>query len=204
MKQILRTTIISLVVGSAAAFLVTSSMLKNQQDRSEQDIIKDFYTTETLVHVSPHHIRKAIAKGDDSFILVDLRSQEEYEQEHAIGAINIPAYKDSDTSDYGDVERIVAEFKKLPADKDVIVYCYSMPCMTGRKIGKILADHGVYVKHLGIGWNEWRYHWDLWNHAHEWEQTNVDDYVIAGKDPGKFKAEGEIPEACPIESDLGC
>ncbi len=90
-------------------------------------------------------------KGDMNFILVDLRSQEEYEKEHIIGAISIPAYKDRDTSDYGAVDRIVGEFSKLPKDKDVIVYCYSIPCMTERKIGKMLAERGIYVKLLGVG-----------------------------------------------------
>jgi len=36
--------------------------------------------------------------------------------------------------------------------------------MTGRKIGKMLAEKEIYVKHPNIGWNEWRYYWNLWNH----------------------------------------
>ena len=70
------------------------------------------------------------------------------------------------------------ELRAANPDKDFIVYCYSIPCMTGRKVGKMLVDHDIYVKHLGIGWNEWRYFWTLWNHAHEWNQTNVMDYNI--------------------------
>lgn len=53
--------------------------------------------------------------------------------------------------------------------------------MTGRKVGKMLAKEGIYVKHLGIGWNEWRYDWKSWNHPHEWDITNPMDY-IDGKD----------------------
>jgi hypothetical protein len=74
--------------------------------------------------------------------------------------------------------------------------------MTGRKIGQILAEHGVYVKHLGVGWNEWRYHWELWNHPHEWEQTNVLDFVSSGTDAGTYT--GEIDIAPCIEGRLGC
>ncbi len=80
---------------------------------------------------------------------------------------HIPAYRDPGTPAYYDVDRIVGEFAQLPKDNDIVVYCYSMPCMTGRKIGQLLAHSDIYVKHLSIGWNEWRYHWTLWNHEHE-------------------------------------
>ena len=60
-----------------------------------------------------------------------------------------------------------------------------MPCMSGRKIGKILSDNNIYVKQLGIGWNEWRYDWNNWNHEYEWEITDVNDYIYQGKEPGK-------------------
>ena len=187
------------IVGGVLGNLITAKLATT----SEQDLIKEFYAVETAVHVSPHGLRKHMAKGDRSFILVDLRSQEEYEREHIIGAINIPAYKTPDESAYGDVERIVSELAKLPKDKDLIVYCYSMPCMTGRKIGKMLSERGIYVQHLGIGWNEWRYHWTLWNHEHEWELVKVEDYITQGKEPGQIKT-GLPANACPIEGDFGC
>ncbi len=117
----------------------------------------------------------------------NLRSQEEYEREHIMGAVSIPAYKDPDTSAYGDVRRIVNSFQELKKnnpDKDIIVYCYSMPGMTSRKIGKMLAENDIYVRLLGIGWNEWRYFWNMRNHEHEWDVTNVEDYVSSGKEPG--------------------
>lgn len=144
---------------------------------TKNELIQLFYDTELAVHTSPHSIRKEIQAGNLSVTLVDLRSAQEYKKEHIKGAINIPAYRDPDSPSYYDVERIVTFFQSLPSTKDIVVYCYSTPCMTGRKIGKILADHGIYVKHLGIGWNEWRYHWTLWNHEHEWNITTPDDYI---------------------------
>ncbi len=204
MNKKLPLTVIALAIIFGSVFgALTSLLILNLQVPSEEDLIRDFYLTENAVSVSPHHIRKALDKGDESFILVDLRSQEEYEHEHIVGAINIPAYKNPSTSDYGDVERIVIEFSKLPRDKDIIVYCYSMPCMSGRKIGKILVEHGIYVKHLGIGWNEWRYYWTLWNHEHEWNATDVEDYIASGKEPGTPIIK-ENSTACPIEGDVGC
>ena len=203
MNQVLKTIIISAVIGALFGG-VTVLAIENLQSDAKENLIKEFYDTETAIHVSPHGLRKKMTKGEtEDYILVDLRSAEEYANEHIITAINIPAYKDPDTSAYDDVERILAEFSKLPPDKDIIVYCYSIPCMTGRKIGKMLADNGVYVKHLGIGWNEWRYSWNQWNHEHEWEKTDLEDYVISGTEPGipKNKADSTT---CPIDGGFGC
>lgn len=197
--------LIAAVVGAGAGAITTTLL---DRGKSIEERIKDFYATETAVMVSPHGLRKKMSHSDNSFILVDLRSQEEYEREHVAGALNVPAYKDPDTSAYGDVDRIVESFRTIVAEnpnKDVIVYCYSIPCMTGRKVGNILAQHDIYVKELGVGWNEWRYYWDLWNHEHEWNKTNVLDYVASGPEPGEVKegAKDDIG-SCTLEGELGC
>ncbi len=185
------------LAGTAGGYLGASFHAPSNNAR-----IAEFYATENAVHVSPHGIRKDIAAAKNDFVLVDLRSAEEYEKEHIVGAVNIPAYKDKDHSDYGAVERIVGEFKALPEGKRIIVYCYSMPCMTGRKVGQMLAEHGIYVQHLGIGWNEWRHFWTLWNHEHEWNQAKVEAYIATGKEPGSYSGKPNI-EPC-IEGQFGC
>jgi rhodanese-related sulfurtransferase len=200
-KVILISLIIGAVSGASASYLI-----KNLQTPTQEERIKDHYLTETSVLVSPHHIRKAMDKNDQTFILVDLRSQEEYEKEHITGAISIPAYKNKENSDYGAVDRIVSSFKDLEANnpnKEIIIYCYSIPCMTGRKVGAMLVQNDIYVKELGIGWNEWRYYWRLWNHEHEWLKTKVKDYVTSGSEPGTPIAK-ENSTACPIEGPFGC
>lgn len=211
MTQTIKVAILSAIIGGLVGGSVVFFAIKPKEP-NENELIKDFYLTENAVYVSPHHIRKAIMQNKtDDFILVDLRSEEEYLEEHIVGAINIPAYKDKDHSDYGAIERVRKSFRELKEknpNKDIIVYCYSIPCMTGRKVGKILAEDGIYVKHLGVGWNEWRYFWTLWNHPHEWEITDPTEYTASGPEPGVFKGrnylEGEIPEPCPIEGGLGC
>ena len=193
------------IAGTFSIVLIEKFDLLDSYEKSQNELIKEFYEVENAVHVSPHSIRKHI--DDGTFVLVDLRSQQEYENEHVIGAVNIPAYKDPDTSAYGDVERIVNSFKELKQNnpnKDIIVYCYSTPCMTGRKIGLMLTENDIYVKHLGIGWNEWRYYWGLWNHEHELNQTNVMDYVTNGSEPGKFDSSKEIIQPCAINNEFGC
>ncbi|MEK6899051.1 MAG: rhodanese-like domain-containing protein [Nanoarchaeota archaeon] len=198
--------VLALIFISSIIGAVSSNFIDRlNPEKSQEQLIAEFYAIETAVYVSPHGLRKEIAAGTNKYIIVDLRSQEEYEKEHIIGAVNIPAYKDKDTSDYGSVERITEAFKKIQTEnpeKEILVYCYSAPCMTGRKVGTMLAKEGIYVKHLGVGWNEWRYYWDLWNHEHEWSITDVEDYIFKGPGPGIFN--GLNNTACPIGGGLGC
>lgn len=181
------------IIGTVTTYSILSS--KKEVKKTSNQLIYDFYATENAVYVSPHSLRKKMDMDDQSYVLVDLRSPQEYEKEHIIGAVNIPAYKDPDTTAYEEKDRIVNQFKQLPKDKDIIIYCYSMPCMTGRKIGLTLAENGILVKHLGIGWNEWRYFWTLWNHEHEWNLTKVEDYIFQGKEPGTPERK-ELPSPC--------
>lgn len=169
--------------------------------------IAEYYTIENAVTVSPHGLRKNIEAWKNQAIIVDLRSAEEYNEAHIKWAINIPAYRDKDNNAYDQVDRIVGDFKKLPKDKEVIVYCYSRACMTGRKVWKMLAKEGVYVKHLGIGWNEWRYDWNSWNHPHEWNITDPMDYIEGTTVPKKEKTgTGSLPiiTPCSVDNTFGC
>ncbi|MBL7056303.1 rhodanese-like domain-containing protein [Candidatus Woesearchaeota archaeon] len=200
--NVLLVTILVAVISSAAtAYFVVNSI--PEKEKTQEELIQEFYDVETAVHVSPHGLRKHIDEGQ--YIIVDLRSQEEYETAHVVGALSVPAYATPDKSDYGAVDRIVGSFKEIQAENPgtpIVVYCYSGPCMTGRKIGKMLADHEIYVEHLGIGWSEWRYYWNMWNHDGE-TGVNPEDYIASGPEPGVF--EGDYTGgACPIEGDFGC
>ena len=197
MRIILLSAFVGAIVGS-----ILSTIIINKP-KTTQELITEFYRIENAVHVSPHSIRGKMDKGETDFILVDLRSPQEYEKEHIVGAINIPAYKDPNTSAYDETDRIISAFQNLPNNKDVIVYCYSTSCMTGRKIGKLLAESGIYVKHLGIGWNEWRYFWNLWNHDGE-TPSRWQEYVVAGKDPGTPKVKTTDTLTPCTQGELGC
>ena len=195
--------IISLVAGAVAGAITVTVY---EPAKTEEDYISEFYHTEVAVHVSPHGLRKKMGKGDDTYVLVDLRSPQEYETEHIVGAVSINAYADPDHSAYDEVGRIIGGFENIieaNPGKDIIVYCYSIPCMTGRKIGKLLADNGIYVQHLGVGWNEWKYFWNLWNHDGE---TPVDPslYVVSGNEPGSVEGVEGLDSGCPIEGGFGC
>lgn len=201
MKQTFSFLLLSLFLGTVGGAAAAFGILRFRA-HDPSSLIAEFYAVENAVHVSPHSLRGKMDKGVTDFVLVDLRSRQEYEKEHITGAVSISAYSDPDTAAYGDVDRIVGAFRALPKDKDVIVYCYSMPCMTGRKIGKMLAEHGIFVKHLGIGWNEWRHFWNLWNHEHEWSTTKAEEYIAKGAEPGSPKLSDTLAPC--IEGEFGC
>ena len=204
MNQLIKTILISSIVGAVIGSS-TTFLFQNDQKSTEQELIKEFYEIENAVYVSPHSLRQKMSKGQiNEYVLVDLRSQEEYEKEHIIAGGSVPAYKDPNTSAYDDRDRIIGQFQELiknNPNKEIIVYCYSMPCMTGRKIGKMLTENGIYVKHLGIGWNEWRFFWNLWNHDGQ-SPTKVEDFAVSGKEPGVPKVQ-ELPSPCS-EGGFGC
>lgn len=203
------TAVLAGIVGVVSALVVlrlSTEQVPHQE--SQQEKIASYYEHEVATLVSPHHVRKAILNGERDFVLVDVRSYEEYEAEHIIGALSVPAYVDKENTQKTDKNRIIEAFGEIQREhpaKEIIVYCYSSACMTGRKIGNMLAQNGIYVHELGVGWNEWRYFWKQWNYPHEWDKINPEDYVSAGKEPGQFSAhEKELPSPCNVNNEFGC
>lgn len=195
------------MLSSALTAAVVKRTESKPQSPSKNEMVADFYNIENAVHVSPHSLRKWMDAGEKTYTLVDLRSQQEYEKSHVTGAVSIPAYVDPNHSialgtDVSQTQRIIDSFKALPQDKQIIVYCYSTACMTGRKVGQLLANNGIYVQHLGIGWNEWRYSWSDWNHDSE-TPSKVEDHITAGKDPGTPKIIKDRTTPCGV-GDFSC
>ena len=161
-------------------FFPTENMLK-----------KAYYDSEVATLVSPHSLREDILHNTVSYVIVDVREKDDYLRGHIIGAINI-------VPGPGMVEKF-KELEKENLNKKILTYCYTQVCLRGRKVGRELADSGVYVKELGIGFNDWKNFWRQWNYESEWSGININEYIQTGETPGKF--------ANPIEKDLldsGC
>ncbi len=143
---------------------------------SVRNPVLDYYESENAVSVSPHDLRMEMDKWATDTIIVDLRSAPEYEKEHIRGAINIPGIA-NDTDAAAQEARIIAAFEKLPKDKRIIVHCYTHYCMLAKHVGLMLAKKWIYVHELNIGWNEWRYQWDLWNGEGTSKTVRIEDYL---------------------------
>lgn len=84
--------------------------------------------------------------SDNKAVLVDVRSQEEWNKGYVAGSIFLP-----DTSIRKNVDpNHLAE--KLPKDK--IVYTFCVVGMRAKRVGKILENHGYTVRVLKPGYDE--------------------------------------------------
>ena len=178
----------NLVINLVFFFLIIFLTISNiflLWDKFFKNDIENFYIENVETLVSPHHLRGLISKGlVDDFILIDLREREDYLNGHIIGAINIVPD-----------ENLVENFEKLNENSEVIIYCYTHYCMRGKKVGKKLAESGIFVKELGIGFNEWKNFYKIWNYESEWEALNISEYIQVGEEAGFFE---------PDESDISC
>lgn len=84
--------------------------------------------------------------SDEEFILIDVLSEESFEEEHIPGSINIPV------KDIGEEAR-----EKLSRDQKIVVYCKSVNCEASedaaRKLQKIGFDN---VKDYAPGLKAWK------------------------------------------------
>lgn len=160
---------------------------------TDEEMIAEYYRVETLVSVSPYDLKTALQRGEqDKHVVVDMRSPAEYAEGHITGAINIPNYLPSDATGESGEQRIVKAFRQVAAEnpgKDIIVHCYSAACMVSRKVGNMLAGHGIYIKHLNIGWYEWKYYWTIWNGE---DGNRAEDFITVGSEPGEPSVSGPI------------
>jgi rhodanese-related sulfurtransferase len=162
---------IGIIICGAAAGLLSS-----QGQKTESDVIREFYETENVVSVSPSDFLNSLKSGNPKGLLVDLRSKAEYETGHFVTAVNIPAGE-------MDEKQLVLAFQSLPKGKPIINYCYSQYCMLSRQVGKTLAEKGIYAKHLTAGWLEIK--------------RDYSQFIVSGAQPGDFTNEfGGTPGVC--------
>ena len=74
--------------------------------------------------------------SEDNYIIIDIRTAEEYKKEHVIGAVNIPFNE-------------INENGELDKEKTIIVYCQegddgSIACTILRELGYGAFDLGTY------------------------------------------------------------
>ena len=158
----------------------------------------NFYRENVATLISPHTLRERLSKGFNDYIIVDTREREDYLAGHIIGSINIVPG-----------QSLVADFKKLEAenpDKEILIYCYTHVCQRGKKVGDKLAQNGISVLELGIGFNEWKNFWREWNYESEWHEININDYITIGEEAGKLDVKIDLlaeEEGCS-QGDYSC
>lgn len=94
-----------------------------------EDLAYNYYENmpEHIYKIDSEELKKRIDAKDDSMLIISIRKAEDYAQGHIPGSVNIP------------MKEMGSYLDKLPADKDIIIYCY-----TGQTAGQVVALLNLY------------------------------------------------------------
>jgi rhodanese-related sulfurtransferase len=97
------------------------------------------------VETDPADVRLDLRRGQQSFVLLDARSAQDFEECHIPGAINLPA------------RRITAESTShLSKELPIVTYCWGVGCNSSTKAAERLSALGFQVKEMIGGIEYWR------------------------------------------------
>ncbi len=197
-KEILTALVVGVIVG------VGFSLIFNNNE-SKSNLIKEYYEIENAVSVSPHDLKVTLQQGimDKNFIVVDLRSAGQYAAGHIPGAISVPASSEDGEDNRARLVETFRGLEDIKGDRDIITYCNSAACMLSRKVGLALAEEGIYVKHLNIGWNEWEHYWTLWNGK---DGVDPEHFIARGEEPGEARLDDDekVLAPCAADAEFSC
>jgi len=97
------------------------------------------------VETDPSDVRLDMQRGQNSFILIDGRSAQDFDECHIPGAINLPYRKINAES--------TAHLSKA---QPLVVYCWSPGCNSATKAAARLSALGFQVKEMVGGIEYWR------------------------------------------------
>ena len=103
-----------------------------------------FFSNKLEFETDPADVYNDIKNGVDDFILIDVRSLEDYQKSHAIKAINLTVSNINRNN--------TAEFNK---DKLLVVYCWGPACNGATKAAIKLSALGFSVKEMIGGIEYW-------------------------------------------------
>jgi len=100
---------------------------------------------DTLVPLSAKQVADEVKAG--RVVLIDLRPDDEYAAGHLAGARSVPA---------ATVARRLDELQSWGDGAELMGYCRGPYCLTGAFAVRHAREHGVAMKRLPLGVNEWR------------------------------------------------
>jgi rhodanese-related sulfurtransferase len=136
----------------------------------------------TVETFDPYELALKIKRGQTDYLLIDIRSPEEYQKEHIKSAINVPLYVDVKTMTKTiEFKDFIREVKEKRGNKTVIVYGHFSDSQGAKEATAVLSSNGVPTFRLSIGWNEWRHFTNLWVPEAEWDDFDIDNYIVAAE-----------------------
>lgn len=185
-KEFVFLFLISFVISSVVTTLVFNFILSSVhigfalpefKGLLPQKALFSFETKNKLV--DPYEVLLRLKNHKNDFILVDIRSREEYEKGHILSSINIPGYSKADdlSLSASQKEKVERMFSALYSDnKQIIIYAQTSYSTIPLEIAKLLG-HTNEISLLKIGYNEWAHMKTLWVPEAEWTSINPDEFV---------------------------
>ncbi len=102
----------------------------------------DFFMAKLQFEATPHQLHGVMDNG--TVLVVDVRDKDSYAKEHIKGAINVP------------LEELTKHFAKLPRDKTIVTYCWTVTCRMATKAALELAHRGYKIQELFGGIEAWK------------------------------------------------
>lgn len=103
------------------------------------------FLAKLAVETDPADVRLDLQRGQTSFVLIDARSEQDFEECHIPGAINLPPRRITDEST-----------SHLSKEKVLVTYCWSPGCNGATKAAARLSALGFAVKEMIGGLEYWR------------------------------------------------
>ena len=85
-----------------------------------------------------------MAEKNKETLIIDLRPEDEFNSSHIENAINIP------------MKNLEENLKKLPKNKEIIVYCRGRNCAYANLASKFLNDNGFHAYSLNQSYYDWK------------------------------------------------
>lgn len=112
---------------------------------AEPEVAHRYFLSKLTVETDPADVMLDLQRGRTDFVLMDVRSPEDYAACRIPGAVNLP------------YRRISAETTvDLLRDKVIVVYCWGISCNASTKAALRLSELGFKVKELIGGIEAWR------------------------------------------------
>lgn len=107
--------------------------------------IRRHYWNKLALETDVADVRSDMEHGVNDFLLLDVRSDKDYEECHIPGAASLP---------YRRINR--ESTANFPKEQLIVVYCWGPACNAGTKGAARLADLGFKVKEMLGGIEYWR------------------------------------------------
>ncbi len=115
---------------------------RNYRERLDQMLKTCLDERESLKPVTTDELQAWLE--NDEVLLLDVRPEEEYQQGHIPGALNVP------------VESLEKRLQEVPSDKLIVAYCRGPYCLYAHQAVTRLQQQGYRARRLEMGLPEWR------------------------------------------------